>query len=74
MFRDVESIFEKNRSGILNSIIVELILGDVDTDKDGEAFRHSETSFQLIWLKSKSMGLVNQTSQGDAKNQPTYCD
>ncbi len=53
LFRHGKSIFEEDSSRILNNTIVELILGDADTSKDGEAFRCDRTSFRLIWLKSK---------------------
>jgi hypothetical protein len=38
------------------------MLGDVNTDKDGEVLRHTKTSFRLIRLKGEGRGLLNQTS------------
>ncbi|WP_275045751.1 hypothetical protein [Fervidobacterium pennivorans] len=39
MFGHIESRFEDDRIRILDSTGVELMLGDVNTDKDGEVLR-----------------------------------
>ncbi len=67
----IESRFEDDRIRILDSTGVELILGDVNTDKDGEALRHDKTSFRLIWLEGEGRGLLNQTSGVTRVKNPT---
>jgi hypothetical protein len=62
LFGHIESRFEDDRRRILDSTGVEIMLGDMNTDKDGEALRHTKTSFRLIRLKGEGRGLLNQTS------------
>lgn len=62
---------KSDRSWVLDSIGVELILGDVNTDKDGEVLRHTKTSFRLIWLKGEGRSLQNQTSRVTRVKNPT---
>ncbi|WP_448376390.1 hypothetical protein [Fervidobacterium sp.] len=71
MFGHIEGRFENDRSRILNSTCVELILGDVDTDKDGEVLRHNKTSFVLIWLEGEGEEMQNQTSRVTRVKNPT---
>jgi hypothetical protein len=47
------------------------MLGDINTDKDGEALRHTKTSFRLIKLKGEGRGLLNQTSGVTRVKNPT---
>jgi hypothetical protein len=62
LFGHIESRFEDDRIRILDSTGVEIMLGDINTDKDGEVLRHTKTSFRLIKLKGEGRGLLNQTS------------
>ncbi len=71
LFGHIENRFEDDRSRILDNTGVELILGDVNTDKDGEVFRHTKTSFRLIWLKGEGRSLLNQTSRVTRVKNPT---
>ena len=71
MFGHIESRFEDDRRRILDSTGVEIMLGDMNTDKDGEALRHTKTSFRLIRLKGEGRGLLNQTSRLTRVKNPT---
>jgi hypothetical protein len=71
LFGHIESRFEDDRIRILDSTGVEIMLGDVNTDKDGEVLRHTKTSFRLIRLKGEGRGLLNQTSSVTRVKNPT---
>jgi hypothetical protein len=71
LFGHIESRFEDDRIRILDSTGIEVILGDVNTDKDGEVLRHAKTSFRLIWLEGEGRGLLNQTSGVTRVKNPT---
>ena len=71
LFGHIESRFEDDRRWILDGTGVEIMLGDVNTDKDGEVLRHTKTSFRLIRLKGEGRGLLNQTSKLTRVKDPT---
>jgi hypothetical protein len=71
LFGHIESRFEDDRRWILDGTGVEIMLGDVNTDKDGEALRHTKTSFRLIRLEGEGRGLLNQTSKLTRVKNPT---
>jgi len=71
LFGHIESGFKDDKIRILDRTGIEFILGNVNTNKDGEVFRHDKASFRLIWLKGEGRNLQNQTSRVTRVKNPT---